>query len=158
MTAVKTILFLLLVPGLLLGVLPAWLISTGTPLFSFGIFRWLAIPLWLSGWAGMLWCMWAFTVKGHGTPAPVDPPVELVISGLYRFVRNPMYVSGLVILAGCVLWSPSLPILLCPLLFFTAAYLFIVFYEERHLRKIFGTGYDAYCLSVPRWLPRLKKK
>ena len=87
---------------MLLGILPLWLILTDAPLFSFGILRWLAIPFWVAGWAGMLWCMWAFAVRERGTPAPVDPPVELVILGLYRFVRNPMYVSGTIILLGCV--------------------------------------------------------
>jgi protein-S-isoprenylcysteine O-methyltransferase Ste14 len=157
MTAFKTLLFLLLVPGLLLGILPLWLISTEASLFSFGFLRWLAVPLWFAGWAAMLWCMWAFTVKGRGTPAPIDPPVELVISGLYRFVRNPMYVSGTLILLGCVFWSPSISILLCPLIFFTAAHLFIVFYEEPHLRKTFGAAYEDYCRSVPRWIPRFER-
>ena len=157
MTTLKTILFFLFVPGLLLGVLPFWLITTDMPLFSFGILRWLAIPLWLAGWVAMLWCMWAFTVRGRGTPAPIDPPVELVISGLYRFIRNPMYASGIIILLGCVFWSPSLSILLCLLFFFTAAHFFIVFYEEPHLCKTFGSAYEEYCLSVPRWIPHFKR-
>jgi protein-S-isoprenylcysteine O-methyltransferase Ste14 len=90
MTVLKTILFMLLVPGLLLVVLPAWLMDTDPALFYFGIFQWLALPLWATGAAVTIWCAWAFTVRGHGTPSPTDPPRELVVSGLYRYVRNPI--------------------------------------------------------------------
>jgi len=154
MTALKTVFFMLLVPGLLLGVMPVWLMATDTALFSFGFFRWLAVPLWLIGAAVMLWCAWDFTVKGRGTPAPIDPPRELVVSGLYRFVRNPMYGGGLLVLFGHVLWFPSLSLLVCPINFFVSFHLFVVLYEERTLRKTFGAAYDAYCRSVPRWIPR----
>ena len=154
MTALKTSFFMLLVPGLLLGVLPAWLMAADTALFSFGLFRWLAFPLWLIGAAAMLWCAWDFTVKGRGTPAPIDPPRELVVSGLYRYVRNPMYDGALLVLFGHVLWFPSLSLLVCPIIFFVSFHLFVVLYEEHTLRKTFGAAYEAYCRSVPRWIPR----
>jgi protein-S-isoprenylcysteine O-methyltransferase Ste14 len=153
-TALKTALFVLFVPGLLLGALPVWLMSSDAALFSFGVFRWLAAPFWLAGAAGMLWCAADFARKGRGTPAPIDPPKELVVSGLYRFVRNPMYVSGMLALFGHALWFPSAAIAAMPLIFFTACHLFVTFYEEPHLRKTFGAAYARYCQSVPRWLPR----
>jgi len=156
MTALKTSFFMLLVPGLLLGVLPAWLMAADRVLFSLGLFRWLAVPLWLIGAAVMLWCAWDFTVKGCGTPAPIDPPRELVISGLYRYVRNPMYDGALLVLFGHVLWFPSLALIVCPIIFLVSFHLFVVLYEERTLRKKFGAAYEAYCRSVPRWIPRRK--
>ncbi len=156
MTALKTIFFMLLVPGLLLGVLPAWFMATDTALFSFGVFRWLAVPFWLVGTGVMLWCAWDFTVKGRGTPAPIDPPKELVVSGLYRYVRNPMYDGALLVLLGHVLWFPSMSLIVSPVILFAAFHLFVVFYEERHLHKTFGAAYDEYCRNVPRWLPRIK--
>ena len=156
MTALKTVFFMLLVPGLLLGVMPVWLMATDTSLFSFGLLHWLAVPIWLIGAAVMLCCAWDFTVKGRGTPAPIDPPRELVISGLYRFVRNPMYDGALLVLFGHVLWFPSLALLVCPIIFFVAFHLFVVLYEERTLLKKFGAAYEQYFLDVPRWMPRVR--
>jgi protein-S-isoprenylcysteine O-methyltransferase Ste14 len=158
MTALKTILFILLVPGLLLGAMPIWLVQTDTVLFSFGVFRWLAVPFWVAGTAVMLWCAWAFTVRGRGTPSPTDPPRELVVSGLYRYVRNPIYLGVLAVFVGYVLWHPSRAILLCPVLVAVSSHLFVIFYEEPHLRKTFGEAYDAYCKAVPRWNPKLFRR
>lgn len=156
MTTLKTTLFMLLVPGLLLGVMPAWLMATDTALFSFGLFRWLAVPLWLIGAAVMLCCARDFTVKGRGTPAPIDPPREMVVTGLYRYVRNPMYVGAITILFGHVVWFPSLWLAAYMGFMYLAFHLFILLYEEPALRKKFGAAYEAYCRSVPRWIPRIR--
>ncbi len=153
MTAIKTILFFLLVPVLFIGVIPVWLVLAEPALFSFGVLRWLAIPLWLAGWAILVWACWSFTVQGRGTPSPLDPPRELVVTGPYRFVRNPIYLAATTVLVGYVLWSPSLPILLMPVICITAAYLFVRFYEEIHLARTFGPDYGQYRKSVPGWFP-----
>jgi protein-S-isoprenylcysteine O-methyltransferase Ste14 len=158
MTALKTTIFMLLIPGLLVGAMPIWLVQTQPALFSFGVFRWLAVPLWAAGTAVTLWCAWAFTVRGGGTPSPTDPPKKLVVNGLYRTVRNPIYLGVLAIFAGYVLWHPSRAILLCPLIVAVSSHLFVVFYEEPHLSKTFGAAYKEYCKSVPRWLPRIKRR
>ena len=155
--ATRTALFMLLVPGLLIGVLPVWLMSTEPALFSFGFLRWLAIPLWAAGAAAMIWCARAFTVHGRGTPSPTDPPRELVVCGLYAWVRNPIYDSAVIFLLGHVLWHPALPILLMPTIVAVSSLLFVIIYEEPHLRRLFGARYEAYCASVPRWLPRMKR-
>jgi protein-S-isoprenylcysteine O-methyltransferase Ste14 len=117
----------------------------------------LAYPLWLIGGVSMLWCFWNFLINGKGTPAPIDPPKELVAVGLYRFVRNPMYVAGILGLIGWMLWSPSLSLIVAPLLFLGAAHLFVTGYEEPTLRKKFGAAYADYFKRVPRWIPRLPK-
>src|SRR5512134_1934522 len=114
MTTLKFLIFLILVPGLLTGYFPYWIASTDTPLFDPGVLRYLAFLFWPLGALMMLWCFWAFTFKGRGTPAPIDPPRELVVVGLYRYVRNPMYVAGILILLGWLVWSPSLPMVLMP--------------------------------------------
>lgn len=155
MTALKSLLFLILVPGLLLGYIPYSISLADNGLFEPGFLAYLAIPLWLSGGTGMLWCFWNFTVNGRGTPAPVDPPKELVAVGLYRYVRNPMYVSGILALIGWALWSPSLPLLIAPFLFFAATHAFVTLYEEPTLKKKFGAAYEEYLKSVPRWIPKL---
>jgi protein-S-isoprenylcysteine O-methyltransferase Ste14 len=157
MTAIKTILFMLLVPGVLLVLLPCALIGADVALFSFGISHWFAIPCWMIGAAAMIWCAWAFTVRGRGTPSPTDPPKELVVSGLYRYVRNPIYVGVVLFLLGYVLWYPTLSILLMLPIVVVSSHLFVIFYEEPHLRKTFGAAYEEYCKSVPRWIPKLRR-
>jgi protein-S-isoprenylcysteine O-methyltransferase Ste14 len=156
MTALKSILFFILVPGMLIGYFPYRIASTDAELLNIGVLQYLAFPFWLVGAAGMLWCFWNFTVNGRGTPAPIDPPKELVAVGLYRFVRNPMYVSGITALLGWILWSPSLVIIALPILFFTAAHLFVTLYEEPTLKRKFGAAYEEYLKRVPRWIPRLR--
>jgi protein-S-isoprenylcysteine O-methyltransferase Ste14 len=111
--------------------------------------------LFLIGALMYLWCAWDFSVKGLGTPAPIDAPKKLVVNGLYRLVRNPMYVGvGCVILAQAVA-RLSPPILAYLGVFFICANLFVAFYEEPHLRSIFGEQYEDYCRNVRRWIPRL---
>lgn len=156
MTVLKSFFFLVLVPGMLMGYFPFVISQTDTELFDLGFLTYLAFPLWLVGGLGMLWCFWNFLINGKGTPAPIDPPKELVAVGLYRYVRNPMYVVGLVALFGWILWSPSLPLIIAPILFFTATHLFVTLYEEPGLKRKFGAVYEEYCRRVPRWIPKFK--
>lgn len=156
MTAFKSLFFFILVPGTLMGYFPYLVASTDTELLTPGVLGYLAFPLWFVGWTVMIWCFWIFLANGRGTPAPIDPPHELVIVGPYRFVRNPMYVAGLIALLGWIIWSPSLPLIVAPFLFFIAAHLFVIGYEEPTLKKKFGAVYEEYCKRVPRWIPRLK--
>ena len=157
MTTLKSLFFLVLVPGMLIGYFPYLISTTDSELFATGVIAYLAFPLWLIGGVSMLWCFWNFLVNGKGTPAPIDPPKELVDVGLYRFVRNPMYVAGIVALIGWILWSPSLPLIVAPFVFFIAAHLFVISYEEPTLGKKFGAAYADYFKRVPRWIPRLPK-
>ena len=79
-----------------------------------------------------------------------------MVNGLYRHVRNPIYLSVLAIFLGYVLWHPSRAILFCPLIVAISSHLFVILYEEPHLRKTFGAAYEQYCKSVPRWIPHRK--
>jgi len=99
-------------------------------------------------------CMAVFVARGRGTPAPFDPPREFVAQGPYKYVRNPMYVGGLGVLAGFGLYQRSLAIVLFALVFLCCAHLFVVFYEEPGLERRFGQSYLDYKRSVNRWLPR----
>jgi protein-S-isoprenylcysteine O-methyltransferase Ste14 len=100
-----------------------------------------------------LWCIFAFVFVGKGTPAPVDPPRRLVIRGPYRFVRNPMYIGAGLVLAGLAIFYKSILVAVYAGLFFLAAHIFVVTYEEPTLRRTFGQEYDAYCARVRRWWP-----
>ena len=100
-----------------------------------------------------LWCALDFTFTGKGTPAPVDPPKELVRRGLYRYVRNPMYLGITILLFGeALLWESSV-LFTYTAVVFLSFYLFVILYEEPLLRRKFGESYQRYCELVPRWLP-----
>ncbi len=156
MTAFKSLLFFIIVPGLLIGYVPYSISLTDNELFNPGILGYLAFPLWFIGWTVMLWCFWIFVANGRGTPAPFDPPRELVAVGPYRFVRNPMYAAGLASLVGWILWSPSLSLILAFFFFLLAAHLFVTLYEEPTLKRNFAAAYEEYCKRVPRWFPKIK--
>ena len=157
MTLLKSFLFILIVPGTVTVLVPWALVAyLGTGLFDFGALSALAIPLWVLGAAGLLWCAWDFAEKGEGTPAPIDAPKKLVVTGLYRYVRNPMYVSALTILLGQFLWFGSRWVFAYMLFMFTAFHLFITNYEEPNLKRLFGAHFERYARAVPRWLPRSK--
>src|SRR5213594_3533915 len=95
-------------------------------------------------------CVWQFAWRGLGTPAPFDPPRRLVVSGPYRFVRNPMYVGMGIALLGEAIVYPNLTLVMLGLIvvLWAAVTLFIIGYEEPTLRRIFGNDYAAYCRKV----------
>jgi protein-S-isoprenylcysteine O-methyltransferase Ste14 len=99
-------------------------------------------------------CVATFVVRGRGTPVPFDPPREFVAVGLYRYVRNPMYLGGAAMLVGWGLYLRSLSVLLFALPWFLLAHLFVVRYEEPALKRKFGAAYSEYLRTVPRWIPR----
>ncbi len=101
-------------------------------------------------------CIATFVTRGEGTPAPFDPPRKFVAAGPYRYVRNPMYVGGFIVLLGFGLFERSPAILLFTLPWLLLAHLFVILYEERHLRATFGGTYEEYCRRVSRWLPRAR--
>lgn len=113
------------------------------------------IPIMLLGSIIALASGAAFVFVGHGTAAPFDAPRNFVSVGLYRHVRNPMYIGGFLILVGFGLFEDSISILLfCPVWLFIA-HLFVVFYEEPGLVARFGESYTKYKQTVNRWVPKL---
>lgn len=155
MTALRSLLFLILAPGMVAGYIPLALLRSGAQLQT-GVFAYLAIPLWLIGGIILLWSFWNFLVQGRGTPAPVDPPKELVAVGFYRYVRNPMYVGILLTLIGHFLWFGYWNLLLYAAIVFFAFHTFVTLYEEPTLKEKFGASYESYLTKVPRWIPRWK--
>ena len=137
--------------------LPNWL-GFRRDAISVAPWRWIfAVPSVL-GFGVAIRCVWDFGWTGHGTPAPIAPPSRLVVVGFYRFVRNPMYVGFLTGWAGLwiVFGRASRNSILGALLALLGVHLFVVFYEERKLRSLFGEQYEDYCRHVRRWLPRLR--
>jgi protein-S-isoprenylcysteine O-methyltransferase Ste14 len=136
--------------------LPAWL---GFRVDTAGTIRWgwlAAIPSVL-GFAVALRCVWDFGHTGRGTPAPMAPPQRLVVVGFYRYVRNPMYLGFYVGWIGLwvVFGQANIIVIASACLVVLGVDLFVHFYEEPTLRKLFGEPYATYCRNVPRWLPRV---
>jgi protein-S-isoprenylcysteine O-methyltransferase Ste14 len=148
--ALKTLLFTVLVPGTVGVYLPQALRNHVTK--APAVFEGIGAGLFVCGAAIYLWCAWDFVVKGLGTPAPIDAPRVLVVQGLYRFTRNPMYVGVFTMILGQALYYASTRIALYGCGMLTAAYFFVVFHEEPTLRRLFGAQYEEYCRRVPRWI------
>jgi protein-S-isoprenylcysteine O-methyltransferase Ste14 len=155
MTALKSLLFLIFVPGMVAGYIPLALLRNG-PQLETGFLAYLAFPLWAIGLTILLWSFWNFLHEGRGTPAPLDPPKELVAVGFYRYVRNPMYVGVLATILGHFLWFGYWNLLIYAIVVFVAFHTFVTYYEEPHLKKRFGAAYENYLKRVPRWIPRVK--
>ena len=96
-----------------------------------------------------------FAVEGLGTPAPVFPTSHLVVTGWYRYVRNPMYVAVLAVIVGQALIFGNVTLLEYGALAWLLAHIFVLAYEEPTLRGTFGEEYQLYRANVPRWIPRL---
>lgn len=105
------------------------------------------------GAAILIRCIWDFAAKGRGTLAPIDPPTQLVVQGLYRYVRNPMYLGVLLLLLGESAFFRSATLLQYTIAWFIVVNLMVLFYEEPALRRRFGESYQRYFRSVHRWLP-----
>ena len=152
-TALKSLLFFILAPGMVAGYIPLALLRMGSKLET-EVLSYLAFPLWFIGLAMLIWCFWGFLVRGGGTPAPIEPPKELVVSGLYNYIRNPMYVGVLLVIIGHFLWFGFWNLLIYAVIIFLAFNAFVTYYEEPNLKKRFGAAYEDYLKRVPRWIPR----
>lgn len=150
---VKTLIFTVVAPGTITVAVPYWLLGAGARAGG----PWWVIGLLLIALGALLyaWCAWEFAVAGRGTPAPIDPPKVLVARGLYRVVRNPMYVGVVLVLSGESLVFGSWALLRYAVLVWLCFHLFVVLYEEPALRRKFGASYEEYCRRVWRWTPRL---
>jgi protein-S-isoprenylcysteine O-methyltransferase Ste14 len=154
----RTALFTIVVPGTVVLYVPYRLL--GAP--NRAIFQlvtplgWLAVPLFLAGLALYLRCAWDFATRGRGTPGPWDPPVYLVGNGLYRVMRNPMYVGVVSMIAAEAAAFRSLVLTEYVVVVWVCFHLMVVLYEEPALRHTFGESYEAYVKSTPRWVPRIR--
>ncbi len=127
------------------------LIAKGTPLPT-GPTHAVGFVASAFGTVGLLWCFSDFVRRGQGTPAPYEPPSKLVVGGLYRYTRNPMYVSVLLIVVGESVWWGSWIILGYAGLLWVGLHTWVVFHEEPVLRRRFGSLYESYTHTVPRWI------
>ena len=151
---VQALLAFLLLPGVVAFAVP-WLLAPESATF---IDRRGLVPL-VAGTAILLWCVREFYVAGRGTLAPWAPPEALVVTGLYRYSRNPMYVGVLLILGGWAVGFRSWTLAFYALLVMITFHLRVVFFEEPFLARTQGERWSSYKARVPRWigLPRTDK-
>jgi len=149
----KNLLFTLLVPGTVAVYVPLRLVRDLPP--PAAVWQLASLPFFAVGVAIYAWCVWDFATFGRGTPAPIDAPKQLVVRGLYRVTRNPMYVGVLTTIFGWAVRYHSGTIVLYAVAVGLCFQSFIVFYEEPHLQRVFGDTYTQYRARVGRWLPRL---
>ena len=149
--------FLLLAPGTVAGLVPWWITRwhMNPPLLGFSGFRVIGTMLLAAGVAVVLDSFARFALQGLGTPAPILPTRHLVVSGLYQYVRNPMYVGVLGIILGQGLLFGDRRLFAYGVLLWLVVHVFVVGYEEPTLRRSFGSEYEAFWRNVPRWIPRL---
>ncbi len=155
MLLLKNLAYTIVVPSTFAIYLPWLLVSKQSA--STGILLFISCIFFLLGSTGYVWCTWSFATSGLGTPAPFDAPIHLVIRGFYRYIRNPMYGSLLLILFGWITLFPCLALLLYCLSVGVSFHLFVILYEEPHLKKIFGSSYEEYLNQVGRWLPMFNR-
>jgi protein-S-isoprenylcysteine O-methyltransferase Ste14 len=146
----KNLIFTIVVPGTVAVYVPVFVFPHDP--VSVSATSAVAVLLLVFGALVYLWCLWDFASYGRGTPAPIDPPKQLVIRGLYRFSRNPMYLGVLSVIFGWSLFFQSMRLATYGIVVAVLFHLFVVFYEEPHLRQVFGAGYEQYCAHVGRWL------
>jgi protein-S-isoprenylcysteine O-methyltransferase Ste14 len=152
--AAGSLLFLFVAPGVVAGLIP-WLLTSWDAADDVPVLLIVAgVALTAAGAAVLLHAFARFVVEGLGTPAPVAPTQHLVVGGLYRYVRNPMYLAVAATIVGqaMILGRPAL--LLYALLFGAVVWTFVHFYEEPTLARQYGAEYDAYRRAVPGWWPK----
>ena len=151
----KNLIFTALVPGFVVGWVPlrGFARNAQWPV-QWAPRQWVAAMVFLFGAVVFLHCQWLFFSRGQGTPAPIDPPKKFVRRGLYKWVRNPMYLAVLAMVGSEALFLRSFDVLIYFICLTCAIHLFVVLYEENSLRYRFGAMYEDYKRDVSRWLPR----
>ncbi len=151
----RNLFFTILQPGVVAGLIPLWIIDFNTDMIYSETWRWqhyASAIVFVVGFIIMLWCIVSFAVKGRGTLSPADPTKNLVITDLYRFSRNPMYVGVVLMLIGEAVFFQSNSLWIYSIVVFLMFNIFIVLVEEPRLRRDFGEEYNLYCKNVRRWI------
>lgn len=151
----RNLFFTILQPGLVAGLFPYWIAGTQ---FDFAVaqpfnsFQYGALLIFVAGFVIMMACIFRFAFEGKGTLSPADETKQLVIGGLYRYSRNPMYIGVMLILIGETLFTLSSSLAIYSSIIFICFNLFIMLHEEPRLQKDFGDQYGQYRKKVRRWL------
>jgi protein-S-isoprenylcysteine O-methyltransferase Ste14 len=149
--------FLVIAPGMVAGFVPWWIShwNVQAPFAGLEILRVVGSILIGIGVLGLLDSFVRFAVQGLGTPAPVLPTQHLVVTGLYRYVRNPMYLAVASTILGQALLFGNVSLIAYGAFVWLLFHLFVLMYEEPTLSATFGSEYQSFRAGVRRWIPRL---
>jgi protein-S-isoprenylcysteine O-methyltransferase Ste14 len=149
--------FAVVAPGTVAGLIPWWLSGWRfqDTFFGYVAFRYVGAMLIVAGLPVLIDAFARFALEGLGSPAPVYPTRHLVVTGFYRYVRNPMYVAVASLIFGQSLLFGNRRVFEYGLFVCLGFHLFVLLYEEPTLRRTFGAEYESFCANVPRWIPRL---
>ena len=152
-------LFFAVAPFVLAGIVPWWIThwEFQPAFFGFELTRAIGLMLIIAGAPGVVDSFARFALQGLGTPAPIAPPQKLVVTGLYRYVRNPIYVGVVAVILGQALLFGDGRLLWYAGLLWLFFHVAVVVFEEPTLKETFGAQYEDFRASVPRWIPRLTK-
>ena len=156
--AIGSVVFFVVGPGTVVGLIP-WLLTrwqVREPVPYWAPMRVIGVILLVAGLIVLIQAFVRFVVEGLGTPAPIAAPERLVVGGLYRYVRNPMYVAILAVIIGQALLLGQLGLLLYAAALWLISAGFVRWYEEPTLTRRFGADYESYRRAVPAWRPRLR--
>ncbi len=157
LASLGTLVFLLLIIPFFLIWIPHRILLSSEIIYRFdiGVYRYLGLIPIVLGVIIYIICSGSFVFVGKSTPIFFTPTKNLIVSGLYRFVRNPLYIAGVLVLTGEAILFQSIGIFIYCLLMFGSFHV-IVLIEETLLEEKFGAKYEQYCKSVPRWFPTIK--
>jgi len=157
MAILGSVLFFVAAPSVLAGLIPWWMTHWEflPPFFGLQATRAVGILLIVAGVPGLVDSFARFALQGLGTPAPIAPPQNLVVTGLYRYVRNPMYVAVVAVIFGQAILFGDWRLMAYGAFMWLAFHLFVLAYEEPVLAESFGAQYEDFRANVPRWIPRL---
>ena len=149
-------LFFAVAPSTVAGLVPWWITrwEFRPPFFDLDATRAVGILLIVAGLPGLIDSFARFALQGLGTPAPIAPPQNLVVTGLYRYVRNPMYVAVVAVILGQAILFGDWRLMTYGGLMWLAFHGFVLAYEEPVLAESFGAQYEDFRANVPRWIPR----
>ena len=151
---VESLIFTVVVPGTVTAVIPALILPDGVAVpWPVAVPQFVGLLLILAGTNVYFWCLWHFVATGRGIPAPLDHPRQLVVRGLHRYVRNPMYLGVLCVLVGEALLFRAAALVAYAIAWWLVVHAFVVVHEEPALRARFGREYDDYAVAVRRWIP-----
>jgi protein-S-isoprenylcysteine O-methyltransferase Ste14 len=157
MAILGSVLFFVAAPSVVAGLIPWWITRWEflPPFFDLQATRAVGILLIVAGLPGLVDSFARFALQGLGTPAPIAPPQHLVVTGLYRYVRNPMYVAVVAVILGQAILFGDWRLMTYGGLMWLAFHAFVLTYEEPVLAQKFGAQYEDFRANVPRWIPRL---
>jgi protein-S-isoprenylcysteine O-methyltransferase Ste14 len=150
---IRSLFWTILIPGAVTVYFPSLMVDKTSMPGAWGFLQWLALPMATIGTVALLQCIVDFAVAGRGTLSPADAPRRLVVKGLYRYVRNPMYCGVLLVILAEAAFFKSVALLEYCAGWLLLMHFVVVLYEEPALRRQFGDSYNEYSRVVHRWLP-----